>query len=397
MQAMGADVPDTTTELLQTVVAFGLVAVAGGVLSLVVWFGIVGRDGRLLPLQRLRPTHWSGGEVFVVFLLSQLVPAMVYGALQRVFDADDAAPIRQHLLASVLALPLLLALVFLVLHLLSGTRPSHLGLTRARLPHNLVLGYLCWGPLAFLTLTVFFLALLWMKGLGVAIDEHPLTKFLQGHPRSWDWLLIGLEALVAAPLIEEILFRGILQGWLRRCSLRGHGAVAGVALVIASPVLTFLSQTENKPSAVNLGPLIFVLVLLPGYLALVYWGWAATPPPATAILEDKPLSSPEDAFREGPPPSLMDDLAAHVSLNGRPERATTVVGPASTWAAIYGGALLFAVCHAPVWPTPIPLFVLGLGLGWLAQRTQSLVSSLTVHSLFNAVACLVLALEAYNR
>lgn len=59
--------------------------------------------------------------------------------------------------------------------------------------------------------------------------------------------------------------------------------------------------------------------------------------------------------------------------------------------AIFSTALLFAISH-PVWPTPVPLFVLGLGLGYLAYRTQSLVAPILVHALFNGVACLLMLL-----
>jgi membrane protease YdiL (CAAX protease family) len=61
--------------------------------------------------------------------------------------------------------------------------------------------------------------------------------------------------------------------------------------------------------------------------------------------------------------------------------------------AIYGAALVFGSVHASVWPAPVPLFVLGLALGFLAHRTQSLVAPMVLHSLFNGVACVVLALS----
>jgi membrane protease YdiL (CAAX protease family) len=59
---------------------------------------------------------------------------------------------------------------------------------------------------------------------------------------------------------------------------------------------------------------------------------------------------------------------------------------------IYGTALLFAAFHSSVWPTPIPLFLLALGLGYLTYRTQSLVGPLVMHALFNAVPCLLILL-----
>jgi membrane protease YdiL (CAAX protease family) len=54
--------------------------------------------------------------------------------------------------------------------------------------------------------------------------------------------------------------------------------------------------------------------------------------------------------------------------------------------AIYVSAAFFALVHSGVWPTPIPLFVLGLGLGWLAVRTRGILVPVIVHGLFNAVS-----------
>jgi membrane protease YdiL (CAAX protease family) len=54
---------------------------------------------------------------------------------------------------------------------------------------------------------------------------------------------------------------------------------------------------------------------------------------------------------------------------------------------LFGSAILFANVHSAVWPTPIALLPLGLGLGWLQLRTQRLLAPIVAHALFNAVAC----------
>jgi membrane protease YdiL (CAAX protease family) len=54
--------------------------------------------------------------------------------------------------------------------------------------------------------------------------------------------------------------------------------------------------------------------------------------------------------------------------------------------AVYATAALFAVVHSSVWPNPVPLFVLGLALGWLAVRTNGVLVPVIVHGLFNAVS-----------
>jgi membrane protease YdiL (CAAX protease family) len=65
--------------------------------------------------------------------------------------------------------------------------------------------------------------------------------------------------------------------------------------------------------------------------------------------------------------------------------------------AIFATAALFASVHASVWPTPIPLFILALGLGALAHRTRSLVGPIVLHGLFNGVSCVQLLVEMFQR
>jgi membrane protease YdiL (CAAX protease family) len=54
--------------------------------------------------------------------------------------------------------------------------------------------------------------------------------------------------------------------------------------------------------------------------------------------------------------------------------------------AIYSSAVLFGLVHSGVWPSPMPLFVLGLGLGWIAVQSRGLLVPIIVHGLFNAVS-----------
>jgi membrane protease YdiL (CAAX protease family) len=61
------------------------------------------------------------------------------------------------------------------------------------------------------------------------------------------------------------------------------------------------------------------------------------------------------------------------------------------WAIGYT-SLFWALVHSS-WPDPIPLFVFGLALGYLAYRTQNLVPSIVVHGLFNSVSALGLYLS----
>jgi membrane protease YdiL (CAAX protease family) len=53
--------------------------------------------------------------------------------------------------------------------------------------------------------------------------------------------------------------------------------------------------------------------------------------------------------------------------------------------AVFAGAILFAAVH-PTWPQSIPLFVLGMGLGYLRVWSGSLVAPILVHALFNGTS-----------
>jgi membrane protease YdiL (CAAX protease family) len=57
-----------------------------------------------------------------------------------------------------------------------------------------------------------------------------------------------------------------------------------------------------------------------------------------------------------------------------------------TAGAVYSSAAFFATVHSAVWPSPVPLFLFGLGLGWLAVRTRGVLVPVIVHGLFNAVS-----------
>jgi membrane protease YdiL (CAAX protease family) len=351
-------------DLLINLFAFGLVALAGGLVSLLLWVFVLKGQGRLLPLQRFRRGTWGGREVALVFLLILLVPGLTHGFLQEIgfyekYYGQDPTSGQKQLWYMALAFPITVAGTFLILYTLSGTRPRHLGLSAARLPQNLILGWLAWFPLTILTLGLYALVRLW-----ITAKEHPLS-LLEKQAGIPEWLLGIFLAVVIAPFLEELVFRGVLLGWLQRCSLVGHGVVAACAFLVGSlPLAEHLLQTSEKPVEPNLGPMVFALVLVAGYFGVVPLGQTGSD--LTTTLPEPIGSSHEDKrnFRK-----------------------------ASALAAIYGSSMLFAVFHSSVWPTPIPLFILGLGLGWLASRTQNLVSSITVHFLFNSVACLVLALS----
>lgn len=315
---------------------------------------------RLLPPQRQRDVPWGGFEVLgviflyfaaVVFADSLLVSLGWYDRLygpnfvketSDLLKQNPIAKARRGLWMSVAGFPFQVTSILLMLYSVSGTRPYQLGLTTYRLCRNLVLGFLAWVAVAPLILAILTLVALIYQQFGMPPEKHVFEELARGELTLLEWIMLAVGAVVAAPVVEELVFRGVIQRFLMTRWWGGDVALAGAY------VLAILSRWNGLKDAVELKdhgkllteaqPALFVLAMLAVYMVVrLYW------------------SSPV---------------------------ART----------IYGVALLFAAAHSFAWPSPIPLFALGLALGWLAHRTQSLVPSITLHALFNSIAVITLLL-----
>jgi membrane protease YdiL (CAAX protease family) len=207
---------------------------------------------------------------------------------------------------------------------------------------NVLLGAAAWLVIAPLSFGVNYL-LTWLhtRYVEVRVEEHPFTAAVQGGGLTpAEWALMAVAALVSAPLGEELFFRGALPALCRKLRFGGHAAMLlalATALLLRWGDLLDAAGKGAVPLLLAAAPALFVLAMVPPY-AVVCW---------------------------------------RTRGNGGP--------------VIFGTALLFAAAHSRVWPTPVALFVLGLGLGWLAVRTRSLVAPVVVHSLFNGVSFLLLS------
>jgi membrane protease YdiL (CAAX protease family) len=248
--------------------------------------------------------------------------------------------IRLTLWAKVLAFPFQAVTIPLVLYAASRTRPAQLGLTTRRLGRNLLLGLAAFLVLAPLVLAVNALVeILYRRILGGQPQAHPLTLVAGAGLTPAEWLLLVLSGVVTAPVLEEMIFRGLLQRYFAQEWWGGHAAVALAFAVAMSSCWARVRAAALPAAALNeAGPALFILALVPAYLFVV-------------------------------------------------RRSRTPAGP-----AIFGTSALFAAIHSSVWPSPVALFVLALGLGILAHRTRSLAGPMLLHGLFNAIACVRLVL-----
>jgi membrane protease YdiL (CAAX protease family) len=347
------------TELLCHLEAWLILAVSTGLPVFGLWFCFVRRHGHS-PLPRSLPAPWSGLELIVIFLLVQILwPSlanellMKSGLLTWLYGPDpqgDSTAVLQEIdkarslvWTTVLAFPFQVATMICLPFLASATKPAQLGLTSDRAASNIFSAWLIWLVLAPLVYAV-HIAVNWvyLNWWRMPLEPHPLMNL----PRT-DWFLMVLSATITAPILEELLFRGLMQRWF---ASRSRG---GDAAMLAAFAFALLGQQQKLVDAWRGGatqtllrelhPVVFVLLVLPGYFLV-------------------------------------------------PRLARRWVPSANDARAIYGTSLLFAIFHISIWPTPIPLFLLGLGLGFLAYRTQSLLASILVHSLFNGIACVAMLL-----
>ena len=295
---------------------------------------------------------WTGGEILAAFLLFLMMPPLVTALLQAmgfftfVYGPDfpivpppdaeiTAEELRgftlRHLWSTLIALPIQLLILGYAMREMSRTRPSDLGLSLRTLPGAIPQAGITWLVITPMVFVIFILANVvfwWIARLEP--DAHPLTQF--GTAPGWlTWVLLGMQVLLCGPILEEIIFRGLLQPWIGDHPERRLAVMVGAFLI----ALTFGMTKVDVPNWVRYAPAMFVLAM----------------------------------------------CAVPMMLPSRP-----------AFTAAFISALLFAAFHSSVWPTPFPLLVLGLGLSWLRWRSGTLWAPILVHAGFNAVSYVYLAI-----
>jgi membrane protease YdiL (CAAX protease family) len=293
---------------------------------------------------------WTALEIllglYLVWLFwPYLMQTLVEGLhLERWYYGDDTSELskRLELWSTTLAAPFEVLTFPLIFAVFSKTRLEQLGLTTRRLGRNVLLGLAGLLVLAPLVLGVYQLVrFLYEKAGQEQYEPHALEIIARQHLYPSEWVMFFFSAMIAAPLLEEIIFRGVLQPWLAARRWGGHLAMLGalaLALLYRQEQMLAAWRQDVASLLEATTPALFVLALVPVYLLV--WRFSRTPVPP----------------------------------------------------AIFGTSFLFACFHR-WWPTPVPLFVLALGLGVLAQRTRSLVGPIVLHSLFNGISCVQLLLE----
>ncbi len=343
--------------------AWLIVAVFCTTAAVSIWFWAK-RQGRRLLLPSHQPVvPWTGLEIGTAFFLTHFFwPILVISTLNHLaffslfygwkspvnLDSINSNEKTQiNLWLTVWIFPLNMATVFLLFRIGSGTQAQELGLSIHRPRENLALACLSWLVITPVVFGVNYLATVAYFGLtGSKPEPHPFALLAEESPTLLNGILIGVSTLTVAPIWEELMFRRVLQSWLTQREwggLLGLGLAFFIGLGAAVSGFKDVHNPTTKMVIAKLSPIFFILVMLPGY----FYG---------------------DRF-------LKKWIPDQKVFRG-----------------IYATSLLFGMVHSTTWPSPIALSGLGLGLGFLAYRTQTLMAPILFHSLFNAVACLTLVL-----
>jgi membrane protease YdiL (CAAX protease family) len=414
-------VPFTVTDILRGMLHWLILAIMCGVLACWVWVIHTWLSRRTLwpetPLVERRPAPWGFWTILLVLATyafvshhalkryalatrgkAAIVRAEAPARIEK--GAEEPGPNARHDEAE--SLPyglsltelmfvqaainsLLIVVVPVMVRWTSGARPRDFGLSLRDGKWQAAIGAVA---VLFLMPIVYAVQLVCVKYLDTPDPQqhrHPVERMIRENFSPGVAYLAFLSAVILAPLIEELLFRGIIQSWLVKV-FDQLARRSRRSLVFRHPVHSMADP--ERPSGPGTGS-----DLADPYLVrsssdegreIVYPAEADDERPMIAELEiasERHWGSLEDI----PDPEKWRRPAAGGSKS--PYRPLSLAG---TGAAIALTSLIFAALHAPQWPAPIPLFLLSLGLGVVYQRTGGLIAPICMHAIFNAFSTLTL-------
>jgi membrane protease YdiL (CAAX protease family) len=406
---------DNWSELAATAAAYFGLAVVGALVFTVLWQRGTFFRAPWLPMQRIRAVPWQGIDVFMGFMVLIVIPILVDESLRkagffewlygtpRSFDmvnanaTDKALRSREELWSMVLATPLQLGLIILSLQQLRQVRLAELGITPVRAGNNAALGFVLWLIITPVALAIYYVAL--QATPKEWVEEHPIARVTEQPLAVSEWVLLLIATIVLAPLLEELVFRGVMLPW----QVQGGWVAEGI-IVLCAFVVAILGGAREDGKTFNPDPALFVLAMLPVVFLLWVIQAAYNRPvliPSPNCPESVPAlpASTESRVFAGPPEDKAQAWPVLTTAATRIEAKLAALSRSAAerrpiaGSAVFVNGLFFGMVHSQIWPSPIPLLLLGAGLAWVRYRTSSLVGAFALHALFNAVASLALVFE----
>ena len=260
---------------------------------------------------------------------------------------------RMGLWTSGLTLPLLSVLFpFLIINY-TGLNKNELGWNNSNLLFSIrqaILGVITLIPAVYLLQLIMIKIQLFLPGQHVA--DHPLAQLGGEKLMGLEWVMIFFSAVIGAPLLEEQIFRGVIQPWI-------FAKKNGVLITICSAIFLGVIQfSDDWLKAFSLA-----------------WG-------DRSLENDSQL---QIHITKALAPLLFSLLVSIVIIIINKKNRLN--------AAIGATALLFGMIHAFAWPSPVGLTLLGIGMGIAYAKTGNIVTPIFIHMSFNCLAFGMLLLQ----
>jgi membrane protease YdiL (CAAX protease family) len=212
--------------------------------------------------------------------------------------------------------------------------------------------------------------------------KHPAMDAMVEEATPFTVVAVWLAAVVAAPIGEEIVFRGWIQNWLQRVSFRPRAFAASIKGGWYNPTDPEWTQAVERVEH----------VLESEQSETRSNGSIVETEAAQKVDFDRGsnLSGDSNAYAPTIHTRSTESLA---SANNVPNAETPGHDPLVNWTAIVVTSLIFALMHLGQGLAPIPLFGFSLLLGFLYQRTGSLLPCISLHMLNNGYSVFWLTMQ----
>jgi membrane protease YdiL (CAAX protease family) len=302
------------------------------------------RRGPLLPYEPRRPVPWGAvGCILAVMYLLTTAYSVLSGEGDGATGGSPHSLAPSTLVAAMLQQLFIVGGVLFVIALFTKATLRDLGVAAnkgQRVRDVLVGAAACLAALAPVHIVQMFLMYVFFPEQ--MQSGHPLVKMVMTAPPGPGILLLtGVAAVVVAPICEEITFRLLLQGWLERWEDERLGWRTEA---------TEMQMTNDEARMTN---------------------------EEGSRSEDSSIVNRHSSFQPEPPP-------------------LGIAGLSYSWFPIVISAALFGVAHYGYGPEPVPLFLLGLVLGYLYQRTHRIIPGIVAHALFNLFTIVMLWRMVYH-
>jgi membrane protease YdiL (CAAX protease family) len=180
-------------------------------------------------------------------------------------------------------------------------------------------------------------------------SHHPLVDLLKNGAQPSLIAACVVSAVVAAPIAEEYLFRGMLQSWLEWLAVWHEGLGEdrhGVTGVKPSSERSVQPSVREQQAAIPANPLLYGRV----------------------------------------------SHGAEASEAGGDGGDTS----AAAWSPVVASAVVFSLLHYSHGPDWIPLFFFALGLGYLYRQSHRLLPCIVVHFLLNSCSLAMFFFENHT-